>query len=284
MPKNTSKKVPWGANVITTYAGLAREMDAFAHCERNLLIVVGPPGTAKSTAGRQYLGDARIIEGGATPYRLYMELYKHRDLPVVLDDADKVFRNRDGVFLLKLLTQTDGVKTIQWNSNALEIRMGELPAEFATTSRVLVIANSWPQEDPDTASIESRGHLHYFAPTFAEVHAHAGTFFKDEEIYSFVGGNLDLFERLDLRLYGKAAEVKATGLRTGDPVLWKEFIQGHFVSGPRRKALELMRDQSFRSDNERAARFKAESGMSPRAFYRLRDEMRALRDGAVANS
>ena len=65
MPKRTSSKVPSGAVLLRTYEGLRREVDAFAHAERNLLIVVGPPGTSKSTTVRRHLGDARVIEGGS---------------------------------------------------------------------------------------------------------------------------------------------------------------------------------------------------------------------------
>lgn len=285
MPRNTSEKVPAGAMLLRTYAELEREYDAFAHGERNLLIVVGPPGTAESTAGRRVLGgDARFIEGGATPYRLYMDLYRHRDRPVVLDDADKVFRNRDGVFLLKLLTQTEAVKTLQWNSNAAEIRAGELPAEFTTTSRVLVVANSWQRDNPDIASIESRGHLYYFAPPFAEIHRHAKTFVSDDEVYRFVGDHLPLFARLDLRLYGKATEVKATGVRTGRPDLWQEYVRSHFADDTRRVLLELLRSPDFDSDHLRAAKFRELTGKSERTFYRSRQDLVGRLGEAVVNA
>src|SRR4051812_32266090 len=102
MPKRTSSKVPQGAIVLRTYDSLRREIDAFSHRERNLLTIVGPAGTSKSTLIRQHVRNARIIEGGSTPYRLYIELYENRNLPIVLDDADRVFRDRNGVFLLKL--------------------------------------------------------------------------------------------------------------------------------------------------------------------------------------
>jgi hypothetical protein len=275
VPKRTSKKVPAGAVPVLTYTSLFAEIDAFAHGERSLLVVVGPPGTAKSTAARHHLPQARVIEGGATPYRLYMNLYEARDLPVVLDDADKVFRNRDGVFLLKLATQTTPVKTIQWNSNTPEIRSGDLPAEFQTTSRMLILANSWPQENPDIEAIESRGHLLYFAPSLAEIHRHAGTFVRDTEVYEFIGDHLGLLDRLDLRVYFKAEEVKATGRRTGDADGWKEFVRAQMMEEEKRVALNLIREPGHASDNQRAQEFARITGMSSRAFYRYRDELRA---------
>jgi hypothetical protein len=281
MPKRTSRKVPENAIIVRTYDDFFREVDAFGHGERNLLIVVGPAGTAKSTAVKRRLKDARVIEGGATPYRLYMELYESRDQTIVLDDADRVFQDNKGVFLLKLLTQTEKVKTIQWNSNTAEIRSGELESEFTTTSRTLIVANSWPDSDPDIAAIESRGHLLYFAPSFREMHRYAGEFVNDKEVYKFVGTNLPYFECLDLRLYFKAGEIKATGVRTGDVDGWKQYVRQQMMPVEKRVALNLMLDKTYASDNQRAKEFARLTWAAPRTYYRYRDEIR-LRQGQPA--
>jgi hypothetical protein len=281
MPKRTSTKVPRNATILRTYAEFGREVEAFDHGERNLLIIVGPPGTSKSTAVRKRVRHARIIQGGSTAYRLYRELFENRNLPIVLDDADKVFRDKAGVFLLKLLTQTDPIKTLQWNSNTPEIRSGDLPAEFKTTSPTLIVANSWPQENPDIAAVEDRGHLIYFAPSFAEMHAYAKSFGGDEEIYDFVGSHLHLFDSLDLRLYFKAAEVKTTGERTGEPDLWKRYVQRSMMCVEKRAALDLLNDSTYASDNQRSKEFERITGMSGRQFYRYRAEIE-LRQGTNA--
>lgn len=281
MPKNTSRKVPRGAETVRTYADFYSEIDAFEYGERGLLIVVGPPGTSKSTAARKFLKNARVIEGGSTPYRLYRELHENRDLPIVLDDADKIFRNKDGVFLLKLLTQTEKTKTVQWNSYTPEIRRGDLPAEFTTTSRTLVIANSWPQDDPDIAAIESRGHLVYFVPSHAEMHRFAAGFGTDPEVYGFIGDHLPYFDRFDLRIYHKAREVKATGERTGDKEMWRRYVRGQMMDGEKRIALGLVNDASFGSDNQRAREYSRITGLSGRTFYRHKCEIE-LRQGQAA--
>lgn len=281
MPKNTSRKQPRRAEIVRTYADFYREIDAFEYGERGLLIVVGPPGTSKSTAIRKFLKNARVIEGGSTPYRLYQELYVNRDLSIVLDDADKVFRNKDGVFLLKLLTQTEKEKTLQWNSNTAEIRSGDLPAEFTTTSRTLIVANSWPQDDPDIAAIESRGHLIYFVPSYPEMHKFAAEFAIDPEVYEFIGENLPYFDQFDLRIYHKARERKATGERVGDKEMWKRYVRGQMMDDDKRVALELMADASLGSDNQRAKEYARITGMSSRTFYRHKDEIE-LRRGQAA--
>ena len=281
MPKRTSRKVPRRAEIVRTYAGFYSEIDAFEYGERGLLIVVGPPGTSKSTAVRNFLKNARVIEGGSTPYRLYQELHENRDLPIVLDDADKVFRNKDGVFLLKLLTQTEKTKTVQWNSNTPEIRRGDLPAEFATTSRTLIIANSWPQDDPDIAAVESRGHLIYFVPSYPEMHKFAAEFGIDPEVYEYIGDHLPYFDQFDLRIYHKAREVKATGERRGDKEMWKRYVRGQMMDDDKRIALDLLNDNNFGSDNQRAKEYSRITGLSGRTFYRYKSEIELRQEQAA---
>ena len=274
MPKRTSSKMPKGAITVRSYEAFHHHIDAFRHGERNLLVVVGPPGTAKSTAARDRLDNARIIQGGSTPYRFYQELYENRDQPIVLDDADKVFRDKQGVFLLKLVTQSERQKKVQWNSNTPEIRAGDLPAEFTTSSRLMILANSWPQDNPDIEAIESRGHLIYFVPSIPEIHAYAATFFHDDVVYQFIGERLWLFDDLDLRLYFKAAEIQATGERTGRRNEWQEYIESQMLQGEKRAAMELLRDRCYQSDNQRAKEFRRITGLSERAFYRYTKELR----------
>lgn len=282
MPKNSSGKMPAGATPLLTYDALAREARAFAKGERNLLIVVGPPGTAKSHHLKEHLPGARFLEGGATPYRLYLDLFESRDRPVVLDDADKVFRDRDGLFLLKLATQSTHRKVIQWNRHTAEIRSGEVPREFETTSRVAIVANSWPRDNPDVEAVESRGHLCYFNPPPREVHEYAGRFVPDRAVYEYVGRHVDLFDRLHLRVYLTASEMKRTHEREGGPETWKLFVQGHLMGEDARVALGLMRDVTFTSDNRRAHEFARLTGASERTFYRVRDQVLGRLGGAGA--
>ena len=44
--------------------------------------------------------------------RLYQELFEHKDKDFVLDDADKVWGHKDGVFLLKIGTQTAPIRKV----------------------------------------------------------------------------------------------------------------------------------------------------------------------------
>src|SRR5260370_10639216 len=87
---------------VATYAQLDLFVRAFADGFFNLLVLIGGPGLGKSRVVRQAVGDhACWIDGHATAFRIYCDLWRHRDEPVVLDDVDGLYAGRDGIPLLK---------------------------------------------------------------------------------------------------------------------------------------------------------------------------------------
>ena len=73
----------------------------------------------KSRTVREQLGkDACWIEGNATPFGMYVKLYRYRDKFVVIDDVDSLYADRNGVRLLKCLCQTEPEKSLAWQSAA----------------------------------------------------------------------------------------------------------------------------------------------------------------------
>src|SRR3954454_25006318 len=74
---------------LTTYQRLEEYLRAFAAGHFHLLVLVGAGGLAKSRSVRAVLnGQACWIEGNATPFGMYVKLYRHRDEFVVIDDVD----------------------------------------------------------------------------------------------------------------------------------------------------------------------------------------------------
>ncbi|MBV8488046.1 MAG: hypothetical protein JO161_07185, partial [Planctomycetaceae bacterium] len=68
---------------LTTYQRLEEYLGAFARGHFHLLILVGAGGLAKSRLVRAVLdGQACWIEGNATPFGMYVKLYRHRDQSV----------------------------------------------------------------------------------------------------------------------------------------------------------------------------------------------------------
>jgi hypothetical protein len=166
-----------------------------------------------------------------------------------------------------MLCQTEERKLLQWNSMTPEIRAGELDPHFTTTSKVCIIAHAWPQDSPDIAAIESRAQTLFFAPSPQEMHAYAGTWFTDREVYDYIGEHLDHLDTPDLRLYYKAAERR----RMGDD--WKAYVVSRCYRGDDAVALRLLREPHWRSDNARAKEFHRLTGRCTRDLYRIRDRL-----------
>src|SRR5580765_1353445 len=80
---------------LSTYGRLEAYLRAFAEGHFGLLILVGAGGLAKSRSVRAALaGQACWIEGNATPFGMYVKLYRHRDQFVVIDDVDALYADR----------------------------------------------------------------------------------------------------------------------------------------------------------------------------------------------
>ena len=143
---------------LTTYQELADIAESFARGALNLIIVTGEPGLGKSRAFKAAVDkNTRIIEGQLTAFQLYKEIWVHRDEPIVIDDVDKLYLQADCVRLLKLLCQTEPVKTVQWNTATTQLDLEGIPRSFETRSPVCIIANEFKHLNPNTKTIASRG-------------------------------------------------------------------------------------------------------------------------------
>jgi hypothetical protein len=97
-----SKDFPRNAVIVKRYTELNSFAQAFAAGHLRFLMVVGPPGTGKSGTMRRVV-DGRVawIDGNATPFGVYCAAFAHQDKPIVLDDVDALYRDTNGIRLLK---------------------------------------------------------------------------------------------------------------------------------------------------------------------------------------
>jgi hypothetical protein len=129
---------------LTTYQRLEQYLGAFAQGHFHLLILVVAGGLAKIRSVRAVLnGKACWIEGNATPFGMYVKLYRHRDGFVVIDDVDTLYADRSEVRLLKCLCQTEEEKAVAWHPDARSPERQGIPRGFVTKSRVVIISNDW---------------------------------------------------------------------------------------------------------------------------------------------
>lgn len=261
MGEKKSKNLPDHAIVITTYAELEQYARAFAEGYINLLIVLGRPGVGKSRALRRALStSAYWMDGNVSGFGIYIGAYEHRDEPLVLDDPGGLYRDRNGIRLLKALCQSEPIKTLGWHTDARTLERRGIPHEFSTTSRVVIIANQWKTLNLDVVALEDRGHVVVFEPSSREVHLQASTWFWDQEIFDFVAEHLHLIEEHSLRTYVLAWELKQARLD------WKAMVLGRCLSGKALLVATLKADTGFATEEERARAFD-EGGHGCRATY-----------------
>ena len=253
------KNLPAPVVTIKTYRALEQYGRAFADGHLNLLRLCGAPGLGKSQCLRRALtGKACWIDGNASAFGIYLLAHEHRNQPLVLDDVDGLYRDRQGVRLLKALCQTDPLKSVSWQT-AVALPRG-VPRQFATTSRVAIIANQWTALDADVAALEDRGHCLEFAPSPLEVHRQAAAWFWDQDVLDFVGAQLPVTDRPSLRTYVLAWELKKAGLD------WRQGALSRCLTGTALEVAKFKADPSFASEEERVRAFVA-AGLGCRATY-----------------
>jgi len=260
---------PQGALVLRTYQELDQFVGAFADGLLNLLLIIGRPGVQKSRAVKAAVGRrACWIDGSATAFGLYCQLYRHRDRPVVIDDVDGLYADRAAVRLLKCLCQTEPRKRLGWYSAAVAGRRAPpegwsgIPTSFETTSRVAILANELRALNVNVAAVLDRGHVLVFDPAARDVHLRTAAWFWDQEVFDFIGHSLHLAERLSMRDYTLAWELKRAGMD------WKSWLLVRWgMTGKRLLVAQLKANPSLGSEAQRVRAFIEQQGGCRATYY-----------------
>ncbi len=260
--KHSKPAHPQTALRITTYDQALAFAGAFAAGRINLLVLLGRAGAGKGQLLRAAVGgDALWLEGTASAFGLYCEIYRKQPSLLVLDDLDGIYADPQWVRMLKTLCQTDSEKWLGWQSAAPALVKDGIPTRFSTAARVAIIANEWRSLNANVLAVEDRAIIVHFDPTAAELHARVATWFWDQEVYDYVGRHLHFAANLSMRCYGRAAELKRAGMD------WKSAVLSWWgVSAPTVEVARLRADPSFDSEEARAVAFVA-GGHGSRATY-----------------
>jgi hypothetical protein len=265
---------PHKAALVTTYRRLEEYLRAFAAGHFHLVILVGAGGVGKSRSVRSVLnGKGCWIEGNATPFGMYVKLYRHRDQFVVIDDVDALYADRSGVRLLKCLCQTEEEKAVAWHSDAKSLERQGIPREFVTRSRVAIISNDWTTLNKNVDALQDRGHVLLFQPSAAEVHQKVGTWFDDDDIYKWFSANLHRVREPSQRHYTRAKELKAAGMD------WTEVLAAEAENPRARLAAELLASTTYTSTTARVRAFVERGGGCRATFFNYRRKLGGSRSG-----
>jgi hypothetical protein len=256
---------------VAAYRDLEAFLRGFAHGHLNLLILLGGPGLGKSQKLRQVLGNPVCwLEGSASAFGIYRQLWEHRHQLVVLDDVDSLYADRDGVRLLKSLAQTDPTKTVAWHSEARALQRDAIPRQFRTCSRVAILGNRWRTGNADVAALQDRGHVVVFQPSALEVHQEAARWFWDQEVFDFVSQCLHLFSQPSLRHYVAAWELKRAG------VDWRGLVLSRCLSGKPLLVAQLKANPGYATEEARSLAFIAAGGGCRATYFNLARQLRPV--------
>jgi hypothetical protein len=258
--------------VITAYDELDRYLHKFAEGILDLVLLLGPPGIGKTESVKRCLGvepnspgDALYVEGHVQPFGLYQGLWRHRDLPVVLDDLDRLYANSDCVRLLKPLCNGRRTKRISWLSTAVA-SVPDLPTAFTTRSNVILVANEWRSLNSNVRALEDRAIILWFNPPPIEIHRRTAGWFDDPEVFRFIGGYLPHVEQHSMRYYDKGARLRKAGFADWRKSVLQMMLPDRVVA----LVAGLQLDPRLKTDAERLAQFTAECGKSRMTYYRYK--------------
>lgn len=277
-----SKTIPADAEVIRTYDELLAFRDAFFAASLYFLIIIGRHGLSKSYAFKErcqpykdHAGNdidvAHYVKGNVTPVEAYRLAYEHRNKLLIFDDAERLWADANGRFLLRDLTEVKLSKTVHWRVDNKSLQRDGIPKQFDTTSRICLIMNRFSFGDAhEYDAIADRAHLVYFDPTPEEVHRNAAIWFWDQEIHDHIGRHLNLIDpsKLSARTYVKAYERR----EKGD---WQEFLERRFFSQEAERWLvSIENDPRFRTVEQRVAEFERRTRLKRATYYNMKRQLR----------
>lgn len=265
-----SKKRPKDALTIRSYEKLEEYAERFSEGFFNLLILIGGPGLAKSQTVKRAVGKKALwVEGSATAFGIYQALYENRGKPVVIDDVDQLYTDKECVRLLKCICQTDPVKQVSWFTGAAG-KGKDIPKQFETASNVIIIANEWKTLSDNVKAVENRGHLLSFEPPPVAVHTKVGEWFWDQEVYDFFGSNIHLLPGITMRHYVQAAELKDAGME------WLDILHREGFNEKAVLVAKLMADEAM-TERQRIASFKEQGGGGRSTYFNHKKKLTGKR-------
>jgi hypothetical protein len=175
-----------------------------------------------------------------------------------------MYADKNSVQMLKQLCQTETEKLVMWNTKTMVLEEN-VPRQFYTKSKVLLITNAWRTLNKHVGAVEDRGIVLSFYPSAQEVHARAADLdLGDTDVYAFLEAHMTRIKHPSLRHYRNAKKLKDAGLTE-----WKEVLIESFGVGELEEIVLKLLEEDIKP-GARAKRFAEISGRSSRMFWRIK--------------
>jgi hypothetical protein len=267
---------------VTRYSSLKwYALGWLKHTIGNLLIVgatsIGKSEIVEKIAGPNHL----LLQGMGSGVNAYQKIYEwvinqSNDGPIILDDADPIFRSQAGQTLGKELVLDKPNRPVNWATDYSRLRNLGIPTSFSISNPVCIILNQWRTFNEHLAAVKSRGKLILVNFSAEEVHNYVAPWFLTSReaglVYEFVGRFLPLIRQPNIReYYEDPLKELLTEYKLGRPNPegnWQRMIMKKLVKPKHLEAALLFCDDNYPSNATRAKAF-AQMGLgSARTFYR----------------
>ena len=200
------------------------------------LLLAGQPGIGKSRIVINTLASTGMIrglsymhrKGYASPLGFYQLLYRNPDILSVLDDYDKILRDRIGIDMLKAVLDHDKQRTLSYDSTSLDSK--GMKRSFDYTGQLIFISNQRLENideavysrclkrdlvlDPDEILARMYDLIYVMEPeTDIEIKL---------EVIQFLNDQRDVLyetDRFNLRVFSNAIDLHSTGRND-----WKDLV------------------------------------------------------------
>ena len=214
------------------------------------MIVVGAPGVGKTFTVESILENTpdlkfEIVKGGLSAVELYKMGYRNRrpGSVVVIDDADSIFSDEEGLSILKAMCDSSSTRRVSWLKDSSTLREDDVPQTYDFQGSFIFISNIDFQRYIDTGGnkyvvhfealmsrslyLDLRVHDRQAISLWVEHVATHGKMFLKENVSEAVGREILAFlksNRDDLREYSLRTAVKLCGLAKSHHD-WKDMAQ-----------------------------------------------------------
>jgi len=262
-------------------------------------IIEGPGGCGKSYRVISHLRDCNYAytDSFTTPQALYTWMYKNRDNDVlVVDDVHGFLSNPKVLSFLKGGLWNVGDKKNRiihyMTSKPLQDDEGRyVPNSFVLNARMIIITNKLKQKDPHLEAVLTRVNYCKIEIPFEELMRIMEQVAKKDypelsydermEIFYFLREKASVAtENLSIRTLIKCFQQKVYGKMIGKPDQWKTIAVLHLLKEDPALVVvdELLRDNSFKREEDRIKVFISRTGSSRATYYRLRDRLGTMGD------
>jgi hypothetical protein len=256
-----------------------RELLTFLNTKTKLFIVIGGRGIGKTYNTERILKKNKVeyemVRGHITPLRLYSILYENRNGLIVFDDVD-LFDSDENVSIL--LSSTDESGYVRWDTSK-ELPEG-IEKEFVFSGKIIIITNKFEIDSAVKEALWDRALKIDFDKNLTRN--------KMIEMILVLAKKHKCVDVVDWLFYNKIDITfrdyqKLKELYFANKKEWRDLAESFMLNEIDEELnetdkiiLNIMREHTDKSNNQKAKLFREETGKSRWTFYKHLRKLRKL--------